>query len=74
MVVLGKASRTHSENHSELGGNTLGIKKSLKKVLKHPLPSRKNRRPSWVDVEPSHWVPEISIPKTVCYQFWHGLS
>jgi len=36
VIVLGKASRTHSENHSELGGNTLGIKKSFKKFSSPP--------------------------------------
>jgi hypothetical protein len=34
---------------------------------------RKNQGPSWMDVEPSHWLHEISISKIVCHHFWLGL-
>ncbi len=36
--------------------------------------SRKEKpRPSWVHAEPSHWLHEISISKSVGHHFWPGL-
>ncbi len=34
---------------------------------------RKRQGPSWVQAEPSHWLPESFISKTVCHHFWAGL-
>jgi hypothetical protein len=32
----------------------------------------KKQGPSWVHAEPSNWLYEISIPKTLCDHFWPG--
>jgi hypothetical protein len=34
---------------------------------------KEKQGPSWVHAEPSHWLHEISISKTVCHHFWPGL-
>jgi hypothetical protein len=39
-----------------------------------PTPKRKKRGPAWLHSEPSHWLHEISISKTVGHHsFWPGL-
>jgi hypothetical protein len=48
------------------------------KDLKHPLPpslqpQKRRTGTSWVHVEASHWVPEISFLKTVHHRFWTRL-
>jgi len=48
------------------------------KNLKIPPPpppplKRKKLDRSWVHAEPSHWLYEISISKTVGHHFWPGL-
>jgi hypothetical protein len=45
--------------------------------IKNPSPltpsKRKRQGPSWVQTEPSHWLPESFISKTVCHHFCAGL-
>jgi hypothetical protein len=48
------------------------------KILPSPPPSnpklqRKQIKALWVHAEPSHWLHEISIPKTVGHHIWAGL-
>jgi hypothetical protein len=47
--------------------NIKGASKSKKGPTSHPPPitaKGKINEPSWVHVEPSHWLHKISIPKT----------
>jgi hypothetical protein len=69
---------THWEPHGNLNGNMLGTKAKWKKSSPPPpAPSpnlkRKENNALWVHAEPSHWLHEISISKTVCHHFWPGL-
>jgi hypothetical protein len=57
--------------HWELDGNKRN--KTKKSLFPPPLPKRKKLDRSWVHVEPSHWLHEISISKTVGHHFWPGL-
>jgi len=57
-----------------------GEKKKRKKTVPPPPPpptpqklKRKEAKALWVHAEPSHWLDEISISKTVRHHFWPGL-
>jgi len=39
----------------------------------HPTPKMKKQGPSWMHAEPSRWLHEIFISKTVCHHFQRGL-
>jgi len=60
-------------------GNTLRTWEHIgnkgKKIKNSPSPSLKRKKldRSWVHAEPSHWLYEISISKTVGHHFWPGL-
>ncbi len=65
--------------HWKLGeqlGNMVGTHEQLikKKPLPLPLPSKPKLKSwdTWMDVAPSHWLPAISIFKTVSYIFGLG--
>jgi hypothetical protein len=57
--------------HWELEGNKGKMKK--KPSPTHPKLKRKNIKALRVHAEPSHWLHEIFISKTVCHHFWPGL-
>jgi hypothetical protein len=53
-------------------------KGKMKKILLPPPPhtqnlKEKNNKALWLHAEPSHWLHEISISKTVHHHFWPGL-
>jgi hypothetical protein len=55
----------------------LGTKEKREK-FSPPSPTTQNlkerkKKALWVHAEPSHWLHEISISKTVCDNFWPGL-
>jgi hypothetical protein len=55
-------------------GERLNKDEKQKKPTPPSPPERKNQGPSsGVHGEPSHWLPEISISKTVHCHFWPGL-
>jgi hypothetical protein len=56
--------------HWELEGN-----KGKMKKIPSPAPQHKRKKIKALSVhaEPSHWLHEISISKTVCHHFWSGL-
>jgi hypothetical protein len=45
-------------------------KKNKRQLPPPPSPKRKDQGPSWVHAEPSHWLHEIFISKTVRHYFW----
>jgi hypothetical protein len=59
-------------------GNLMGTCWEQRKNEKNPPPPQfplkeKKSRALWVHPEPSHWLHEISISKTVRHHFWPGL-
>jgi hypothetical protein len=60
--------------HWELEGNTLEQRKKRKKPPSpKPKTQKKKIKALGVHAEPSHWLHEISISKTVHHHFWPGL-
>jgi hypothetical protein len=61
--------------HGEQIGNLLGTEEKWKKSSScPPRPNLKeNNKVLWVQAEPSHWLHETSIPKTVCHHFQPSL-
>jgi hypothetical protein len=53
----------------------IGTRKQKQKITPRtwPHPQKEKQGPSWVHAQPSHWLQEISISKTVCHHFWPGL-
>ncbi len=69
--------RTHWEPNGNLKGTCEGQRKKWKNE-KIPPPTPPNLKENkikalWVHSEPSHWLHEISISKTVRHHFWPGL-
>jgi len=61
----------------ELKRNMLGTKEKWKKKTSRPRTLKlgaKAIKALWVHAEPSHWLHEIFISKTVCHHFWPGLK
>jgi hypothetical protein len=57
-------------------GEHVGNKGKNKKSFPPPKPKnlKENKaKPLGVHAEPSHWLHEISISKTVCHHFWPGI-
>jgi hypothetical protein len=59
-------------------GNMMGThweqgKKNPKISLPPPHLKRKKLDPSWLHAEPSHWVHETSMSRSVCHRFWPTL-
>ncbi len=48
-------------------------KKRKKEKVPPPHPQKEKQGPSWMHAEPSHWLHEISISKTIYHHFWTGL-
>jgi len=49
------------------------IEQGRKKIITPPRPARKEKAgPSSVHAEPSHWLHESSISKSVGHHFWPG--
>jgi hypothetical protein len=77
-----ETSSTHWELHWEPGENKMWAPKSRKSNPTPPAcplsphPQRKRIGPSQVHVEPSHWLPKLFNPKTLCCHFlpWLVLS
>jgi hypothetical protein len=59
--------------HWKPDGNTLGPRRDT--CWEHPTqnPKEKKNKALWVHAEPSHWLHEISISKTICHHFLPGL-
>jgi hypothetical protein len=63
--------RTHWEPKEHIG-NLMGTHWELE-GNKGKMKKRKRIKALSVHAEPSHWLHEISISKTVCHHFWSGL-
>jgi hypothetical protein len=67
--------REHTENLMRTWCKHVGNKGKMKKILS-PSPTKLKRKiikALRVHAEASHWLHEISIPKTVYHHFWPGL-
>jgi len=65
----------HWGTYWELERNMLGTKEKWKEILPSPHPKLKSKiKALWVHAEPSHWLHEIFIFKTVHHHFWPGLK
>jgi hypothetical protein len=64
------------ENPMGTGGNTLRTREKNKKIILPPtsLKEKKKLDCSRVHAEPSHWLHDISVSKTVPHHFSNGLT